>query len=96
MNYCYFPPSLLGVGNFSKVYLEVLQMLTRELDIEAIYIERVQELISGHVQDMLDKYFCSQVTDKYKTNQVYRDSLFFLPVVDIVFQLTQLKSEKKK
>lgn len=84
------------IGRLNKVYLEVLQLLTKELDIEAIYMEKVQELISGNVQDMLDKYFCSQVTDKYKANQVYRDSLFFLPVVDIVFQLTHLKSEKKK
>lgn len=79
------------IDSLNRVYLKVLSLIIQRLGMEGIDTSKVKELISGNVQDMLETNFKNQVEKKYNENHVYQDSLFFLPVVNIIYELTKLK-----
>lgn len=76
---------------FAKIYKEVLNMLKKERVIDAaantaIYVDAAKE-------DMgvpFDTYFKTQVKEKYQGDIPINDSVFFLPIINRVFELTKL------
>jgi len=74
-----------------SVYREVLSLMTREgiFDNGANIETCVATLDLKSILEALDTNFRKEVKDKYHDNEIYYGSMFFLPVIDKVFELTK-------
>lgn len=78
-------------GEFNSLYKNVLDLLKRDGVIDnkiktSLYVD------SSH-EDMgtpLRTYYQSRVKEKYQDEDIYTDSIFFLPIINRVFELTKL------
>lgn len=76
----------------NDIFFGLLDILSQnnELDLN-VSRESLKKVITDNLEDYLDKNFKTQVIEKYDENEVYHDSLFFLPIIDNIYQLTLLK-----
>ena len=83
---------VLKYNDLSNLYKDVLDLLKREHIIDntentSIYVEKSRE-------DMgvaLSTYYKSQVKEKYEDEVFLYDSVFFLPIINRVFEMTNLQ-----
>lgn len=76
---------------FNALYKEVLDMLKRERIIDNT--ANTKQYVDAACQDLdtpLRTYYQSQVREKYQEEVDLYDSVFFIPIVDRVFELTKL------
>ena len=73
----------------------MLQTLVRMDRIDSLDISAVGQDLSEDVADSLDKNFQQEVVATYPASSAYRDSLFFIPVIDNILKLTDITSYKK-
>ncbi len=78
------------VYTMNKIYKEVLDTLIRQSVIEQVDSVKMQEVVDSVVSDALDSRFQTEVLDKYMLQEPFNDTLFFLPVVEAVLQLTNV------
>ncbi len=76
---------------FAKIYSDVLNMLKKERVIDAtantaIYVDAAK----GDMGTPFDTYFKTQVKEKFQSEMPLNDTVFFLPVINRIFELTQL------
>ena len=79
-------------NELSALYKDILDLLKREHIIDntentSIYVEKSKE-------DMgvaLSTYYKSQVKEKYQDEVLLYDSVFFLPIINRVFEMTNLQ-----
>lgn len=79
------------VNEFNDLYKDLLNILiaNREVD-NKINVDKIVKLISEGVDDSIRKNFKKEVIEKMHDSEIYHDSLFFLPIIDNVFKLTQI------
>lgn len=93
-NYQHLKAGLLKkYEKMNHVYAEVINMLKKENIIDAH--DNAYKYVNATSEDMgtpLDTYFKTQVSEPYKQQEEvpYNDSVFFLPVIDRIFNLTKL------
>ena len=61
------------------------QILDNSVSTEAYIKEAKKDLMAR-----LDTNFVKEVKQKYSLESIYSDSVFFLPIVDKVFELTKI------
>ena len=77
------------IMNMNQIYKRVLDSLTQMSVIEPVDSTQMQEVVDGVVEDALASKFQTEVIDNYKPQEPFNDTLFFLPVVEAVLQLTR-------
>lgn len=76
---------------FANIYKDVLNMLKKEHVIDAAANTAIY--VDAAIADMgvpFDTYFKTQVKEKYQGEVPINDSVFFLPIINRVFELTKL------
>ncbi|MCQ2262071.1 MAG: hypothetical protein MJZ42_02830 [Bacteroidales bacterium] len=79
---------------FNALYKEVLDLLKREHVIENT--ANTTTYINTAEQDMatpLNTYYKSQIKEKYQDEVILYDSVFFLPIIRRIFEMTKLNNE---
>lgn len=82
---------LLKYKNLTSIYEEALNMLKREHVIDNTFVTSVYVQAAG--KDMgvsLDTYYTSQIKEQYDDEVILYDSIFFLPIINRVFEMTKL------
>jgi len=77
--------------SFIKLYSDVLTLLKKEQIIDSaakttLYVEEA----SKDMGTPLDTYFKTQVQDKFQNEVILNDSVFFLPVINRIFEMTKI------
>lgn len=83
------------VKELNSFFEKMLQVLMRRDDIDNVDITPIKDKLSEDVADSLDKNFHEEVVAKYASTMAYRDSIFFIPVIDNILTLTDINSYKK-
>lgn len=91
-NYSSLKSALMGkYQDFADLYKNVLNMLKKERIIDAAANTTVYtDAASADMGTPLDTYFKTQVKDKYQSEVILNDSVFFLPVINRIFELTKI------
>lgn len=75
----------------SNIYSKILDLFKKEdLVDNSIDLLRFKDIASSDYTEDLSTHYRSEVTEKFNTEDVYNDSVFFIPIIDKVFALTQL------
>ncbi len=74
----------------NKLYMEMLRILVRNEDLENVNTRAIEEELKQGNSDALDKNFKVEVRDGMDPNVKYKDSLFFIPVIDKVTDMTMV------
>ena len=84
---------LPGIKNeilkMNKLYQKILGIMAKEGEINSgSYTWATKELDKG-IDETLKSQFQIQVLDKYSKEETYNDSLFFLPIIDALFNMSR-------
>lgn len=76
---------------FGKLYQDVLNMLKQEKIVDStadtlIFVRKAME----DMGTPLDTYFKTQVKEKYQDEVILNNSIFFLPIINRIFELTKI------
>ena len=86
---------IANVKELNGFFVQMLRTLMRLDNIENLDISSVEDKLSADIADSLDKNFHEEVVTRYASTSAYRDSLFFIPVIDNILTLTDVTSYKK-
>ena len=76
---------------FNELYMKLLKFLISKGEIDnQIDLKDICKIISSDLQDSIEKNFKTQVIQKHNDNEVYHDSVFFLPIIDNILKLTKI------
>ena len=78
------------IDNLSKVYLGMLRVLVKNDEIENINTPAIEKEIKKGIDMALDKNFKEEIRDKMDPSVKYKDSLFFIPIIDKIKDLTYI------
>lgn len=84
-----------NVKELNGFFVQMLKTLMRFDSIENLDISSVEGKLSADIADSLDKNFHEEVVASYAASSAYRDSLFFIPVIDNILTLTDITAYKK-
>ena len=76
------------IGNLSEVYIGMLRVLVKNDEIENINTPAIEKEIKKGNDMALDKNFKEEIRDKMDPSVKYKDSLFFIPIIDKIKDLT--------
>ena len=76
------------IAAMNRIYKEVLDTLIQQSVIEQVDSAKMKEVVDSVVKDALVSKFQTEILDKYMLHEPFNDTLFFLPVVEAVLQLT--------
>ncbi len=78
-------------SELADLYCNALELLRREGVLDAsINTNRFVDCVRKDMSTPLKTYYQSQVKEAYSDEDILRDSVFFIPVVDRVFELTKM------
>lgn len=78
------------IAAMNSIYKEVLDALIQQSVIEHVDSARMKEVVDSVVKDALVSKFQTEILDKYMLQEPFNDTLFFLPVVEAVLELTNI------
>ena len=82
---------LVKYNEFSTVYKNVLNLLKKERVIDSSTNTNIYcKVAEKDMGKPLDTYFKTQVKEKYPNEVIFNDSVFFLPIIDRIFEMTNL------
>jgi hypothetical protein len=76
------------IAAMNRIYKEVLDALIQQSVIEQVDSAKMKEVVDSVVKDALVSKLQTEILDKYMLQEPFNDTLFFLPVVEAVLQLT--------
>ena len=76
------------IAAMNRIYKEVLDALIQQSVIEQVDSSKMKDVVDSVVKDALVSKFQTEILDKYMLQEPFNDTLFFLPVVEAVLQLT--------
>lgn len=82
---------LSQIEEMNALYLEMLSTMITKLQLDEVKTDKIKECISSGIEDALRTNFQKEVLDKYDESVPLADSLFFLPVVNQILELTKKK-----
>lgn len=86
---------IANIKELNGFFVQMLKTLMRLDNIENLDISSVEDKLSSDIADSLDKNFHEDVVASYAPSSSYRDSLFFIPVIDNILTLTDITAYKK-
>ena len=78
------------IAAMNCIYKEVLDSLMSQSVIEQVDSPKMKKVVDSVVKDALVSKFQTEILDKYMLQEPFNDTLFFLPVVEAVLQLTSI------
>ena len=75
----------------ASLYENVLNMLKQKSIIDSM--ANTSKYVTSSKEDMgtpLSTYYKTQVREKYADEVIYNDSVFFLPVINKIFEMTKI------
>jgi antitoxin component of RelBE/YafQ-DinJ toxin-antitoxin module len=79
------------VKKMNGIYSEVISLLIRKEVVDGrLPVKKIIDCVNADVENTLDK-FVTKINDKYSEYEQYNDTLFFIPVVNAIVELTKLK-----
>lgn len=78
------------IDHLGELYMEMLRKLVRNDELDNIKTAAIEEEIKKGNASALDKNFKEEIRDRLDPNIKFKDSLFFIPVVDKVKDLTMI------
>lgn len=90
--YCTLKNALTNKFNvLAALYKEILALLKKEqvLDNTSDTTKYVNQA-AGNMSTPLDTYYKKQVRERYQEEVLYKDSVFFLPIISQIFEMTKL------
>ena len=79
-----------NLRNFHALYGNLLKILIQANEIEKVSPSEICAMLNNGLEDSLVKNFKNQIVGKYDDSEVFHDSLFFLPIIDNILNLTKL------
>ena len=76
------------IDKLHQIYEIVLRYLIKQEEI-SIPVERMMKVVTSEVKDSLKTRFQTEIVNKYTNDEGFNDTLFFLPVVQSLFNLTK-------
>lgn len=78
------------VDALNKLYMDMLRLLVRKEELDNIMTQAIEKELSEGNTQALDKNFKEEIRDKMDPNIKYKDSMFFIPIVDKVTDMTMV------
>jgi hypothetical protein len=79
------------VKKMNGIYSDVISLLIRKRVVDGrSRVKEIIDCVDRDVENTLDK-FVTEIIDKYSEYEQYNDTLFFIPVVNAIVELTKLK-----
>lgn len=78
------------VTEFNRVYMEMLRYLVHKDDLNNITTSVIENELKQGNDNAFEKNFKQEIRDKLDPDSKYKDSLFFIPIVDKVKDLTMV------
>lgn len=78
------------VLDFNRVYMEMLRYLVNREDLNNISTNVIETELQQGNDNAFEKNFKQEIRDKLDPDSKYKDSLFFIPIVDKVKDLTMV------
>lgn len=79
------------VKKMNGIYSDVISLLIRKRVVDGrSRVKEIIDCVDRDVENTLDK-FVTEIIDKYSEYEQYNDTLFFIPVVNAIVELTRLK-----
>ena len=75
----------------NRLYMEMLRVLVSKEELDNVRTDAIAHELEKGNAEALDKNFKEEVRDRLDPNASYRDSLFFIPVIDKVTDLTHIE-----
>lgn len=82
------------ITTMNSIYKEVLDTLIQQSVIEQVDSAKMKAVVDSVVDDALASKFQTEILDKYMLQEPFNDTLFFLPVVEAILQLTGMYNKK--
>lgn len=80
------------IDSLNQYYIDMLQELVRDRRLnELLPIDEIRKCINTGIMNSIRTNFTNEVVQKYGKSVPVDDSLFFMPVIDVIFNLTKLK-----
>lgn len=77
-------------GELASLYEDILNMLKKQGIIESNTIAKYTASAKEDMGTDLSTYYKTQVREKYTENDSYKDSVFFLPIINKIFEMTNI------
>jgi hypothetical protein len=77
------------IDKFHQIYEDVLRFLIKQKEI-SIPVEKMMKAVTSEVKDSLKTRFQTEIINKYTDDEGFNDTLFFLPIVQSLFNLTKI------
>lgn len=78
------------VETLNRLYLDMLGMLVRNEELDNVNTKAIEEELCHGTIEALDKNFKVEIRDSIDPNVKYKDTMFFIPVIDKVTELTMV------
>lgn len=75
------------VSRMNAIYQDVLKDLTNDEVLENVDIKKDMKIVDNAIDAMDTRYKAKM--DEYEDNEPFKDTLFFIPVIEGIFKLTQ-------
>ena len=76
------------IETVNKAYLNVLGKMSKAGEVSLGAASWIYKELDKGIEDTLDAQFQLQVKDKYSEDEVYNDTLFFLPIIEILYNMS--------
>lgn len=77
--------------SMNKLYGRILDILKRKDAIDnEVNIEQFKSVASKGFEENFTTHYRSVVKEKYADSDIFNDSVFFIPVIDKIFELTKI------
>lgn len=84
------------VRKMNAVFIDVMNFLIKkEVAATSVELDAVSKTINSGLSASLDANFQKNVEEQYKDSEQFKDTLFFYPVVQGIFELTKLLKDAK-
>ncbi len=83
-----YPGVTNEIKKLNKLYLELLGKMSRANEFSKVSTKWINSEIDNDIEDTLRSQFQMQILEKYNEEEVFNDTLFFLPVVDILYNMS--------
>ena len=80
----------LEIGKMHQIYEAVLRFLISKNNGLSIPIDKMINAVNLQMKDSLKTTFLTEVDDKYTDDEIFNDTLFFMPIVQSLFNLTNV------
>ena len=75
----------------AKIYKDILSILKKKNIMDPKYItEEYERMVEKNMLVPLNTHYTSEIKNKYSDSVPCTDSVFFLPVIDRVFEMTKI------